>query len=369
MTMIGYRNPLIRIARAIAALARGRARGGRPRHPAWVIAHRGAARLEPENTLPAFRRAMELGANGIETDVCVTSDGHFVVWHDADPEGTVALARQSGREELAYVPDVPPLGSHWRRAVAKLTLAEFRRHYGYCRRTGGLADLLATDDPPAVPVNTLEELFAWADGEERLEHVCLDVKLLPSQTDRALELLEAVRERVTRAGARETLTYHYLSPQREVLEALTDRCRARPLPRGLDIHADFELPGVLRTARKLGLRHVSMGVGQRFWPDFRNEVAGATRSRDKGRADSVIVWTINEAERLRDLARLGVDGILTDDTVALRAIVAGMPQEKTPEILRAPPFFKSPDGSPPSGSPETRPAENGFNATGRRPSP
>ena len=108
MTMIGYRNILIRAARAIRALFRGRSRGGRARHPAWIIAHRGAARVEPENTLPSFARAMELGANGIETDICITADGHFVLWHDANPEGTVALARQSGREELAFVPDVPP---------------------------------------------------------------------------------------------------------------------------------------------------------------------------------------------------------------------------------------------------------------------
>ncbi len=324
MTMIGRRNPLIRIGRAIMALARGRPRGGRQQHPAWVIAHRGAARVEPENTIAAFAHAMELGANAVEADVCVTKDGRFVVWHDADPGGTVALARQSGREELAYVPDVPPLGSRWRLAVSELTLAEFREHYGYCRRKGGLADLLATDDPSEVPANTLEELCQWADRDERLEHVCLDVKLVPSQVDHALELLEFVRERVTCAGARKTLSYHYLSPQLEVLEALGERCRARPLPRGIDVHADFEFPGVLSVAGKLGFRHVSMGVGQRSWKEFRNEVAQAARAHDAGRVDSVVVWTISEPERLEELVGLGVDGILTDDPKTLRAILTGM---------------------------------------------
>jgi glycerophosphoryl diester phosphodiesterase len=322
VTMIGHRNPLIRIGRAIMALARGRPRGGRQQHPAWVIAHRGAARVEPENTIAAFARAMELGANAIEADVCVTKDGHFVVWHDADPGGAVALARQSGREELAYLPDVPPLGSGWRRAVADLTLAEFRAHYGYCRRKGAAADLLATSEPPEVPTNTLEELCEWANRDERLEHVFLDVKLEPSQLDRALELLETVRDCVSGAGARKSLSYHYLSPQREVLEALGERCRARPLPPGLDVHADFEFPGVLRVALKLGFRHVSMGLGRRFWKGFRNEAARAARSRAAGRVDSVVVWTINEPERLEELVRLGVDGILTDDPKALRAIVA-----------------------------------------------
>ena len=57
-----------------------------------------------------------------------------------------------------------------------------------------------------------------------------------------------------------------------------------------------------------------------FLMRFRNEVAGAVGARDKGRVDAVIVWTINEPDRLRDLVRLGVDGILTDDIETLRAI-------------------------------------------------
>ncbi|RKD24673.1 hypothetical protein BEP19_06340 [Ammoniphilus oxalaticus] len=47
-----------------------------------IFAHRGAAHLLPENTLPAFRRAIQLGANGLEFDVHLTKDGHPVVIHD-----------------------------------------------------------------------------------------------------------------------------------------------------------------------------------------------------------------------------------------------------------------------------------------------
>ncbi len=323
MTLLGRHNPLIRVGRALAALLSPRRRGGRGRHPAWVVAHRGAARFAPENTIEAFERAMALGADAIEADICVTKDGLFVVWHDADPGGEVALARQSGREELAYVPDVPPIGSPWRRPVSDLTLEEFHGHYGYSRRRGGLADVVATSDPPEIPAITLEDLLAWADGEARLEHLCLDVKLLPAQRDRALDLLELARERVTRAGARENLAFHYLSPQREVLETLLERCRAHPLPPRLDVHADFEFPGVLRFARRLGYRHASMGMGRRLWNEFRAEAARAARARDQGLLDSLIVWTINEPSRLRELVALGVDGILTDDPAALREIVSG----------------------------------------------
>ena len=50
--------------------------------PPLIIAHRGASRIAPENTLAAFRIACELGADGIELDVKLTSDGEVVVLHD-----------------------------------------------------------------------------------------------------------------------------------------------------------------------------------------------------------------------------------------------------------------------------------------------
>lgn len=48
-----------------------------------VIAHRGASAELPENTLPAFERAIELGADAIELDVHVDAAGRLVVTHDA----------------------------------------------------------------------------------------------------------------------------------------------------------------------------------------------------------------------------------------------------------------------------------------------
>ena len=48
-----------------------------------IIAHRGASRAEPENTLAAFRRAASDGADGVELDVRRTADDRLVVHHDA----------------------------------------------------------------------------------------------------------------------------------------------------------------------------------------------------------------------------------------------------------------------------------------------
>ena len=53
-----------------------------------IIGHRGAAGLEPENTLRSFRRALELGVDVIECDVRLTRDGRIVLLHDATVDRT-----------------------------------------------------------------------------------------------------------------------------------------------------------------------------------------------------------------------------------------------------------------------------------------
>ena len=48
----------------------------------YIWAHRGADGYAPENTLPAFQMAAQMGADGVELDVQLTKDGQIVVCHD-----------------------------------------------------------------------------------------------------------------------------------------------------------------------------------------------------------------------------------------------------------------------------------------------
>jgi len=57
-------------------------RGRRKRAAMYVMGHRGAAGLEPENTLRSIRRALELGVSAVEVDVHLSRDGRLVVIHD-----------------------------------------------------------------------------------------------------------------------------------------------------------------------------------------------------------------------------------------------------------------------------------------------
>lgn len=66
--------------------------------PTWVIAHRGASRDCPENTLAAFDEALRQGADGIELDLQLSRDGVPVVYHDK----TLGLAGH-GNERVGQV--------------------------------------------------------------------------------------------------------------------------------------------------------------------------------------------------------------------------------------------------------------------------
>jgi glycerophosphoryl diester phosphodiesterase len=93
-----------------------------------VIAHRGACWDEPENTLPAFERAIEVGADYVEFDVRAAPDGSLVCAHDRvrkRPPATVptlddALATMAGRIGLAVEIKEP--------AVTDRVLAALREH-------------------------------------------------------------------------------------------------------------------------------------------------------------------------------------------------------------------------------------------------
>src|SRR6202035_254359 len=51
-------------------------------HPIQLVAHRGGSHLAPQNTLAAFRNALNFPVDAIELDVHMSRDGHAIVFHD-----------------------------------------------------------------------------------------------------------------------------------------------------------------------------------------------------------------------------------------------------------------------------------------------
>jgi glycerophosphoryl diester phosphodiesterase len=93
-----------------------------------VIAHRGASWDLPENTLPAFRRAIEVGADFIEFDVHAARDGTLVVVHDA-PRGrtdglpTLEQVLELARGRIGVMVELKSPHRYRRRDVVPRTLA------------------------------------------------------------------------------------------------------------------------------------------------------------------------------------------------------------------------------------------------------
>jgi glycerophosphoryl diester phosphodiesterase len=91
-----------------------------------IVAHRGASRDAPENTLPAFQLAWERGADAIEADCHLTSDGHIVCFHDRDAKkltGQAVIVEQATLEQLRKL-DVGAHHGEEFRGTSMPTLAE-----------------------------------------------------------------------------------------------------------------------------------------------------------------------------------------------------------------------------------------------------
>lgn len=117
----------------------------------WVIAHRGASADERENTLPAFERAIAVGADFVELDVQVSSDGALVVFHDVDLDRLTPLRGPLRKRPLAELREhaIPTLDDVLDVTRGRIgVMAELKSPHLYRRHdvAGRTAALLGPDD-------------------------------------------------------------------------------------------------------------------------------------------------------------------------------------------------------------------------------
>lgn len=142
-----------------------------------VIAHRGASYDERENTLPAFERAIGMGADYVELDVQASLDGELVVFHDARLERLTPLAgplaaRRAGELAEVGIPTLAQVLEVTRGrigAMAELKGAWRARRHDVARRTAALlgdGDVLLSFERRA-----LLEVRAARPGLRLMQHV------------------------------------------------------------------------------------------------------------------------------------------------------------------------------------------------------
>ena len=168
-----------------------------------IIAHRGASYLAPENTLTAFRKAMEIGADGVEMDVQQTGDKKLVIHHDflidwhTDMRGQIYDMTMEELKALDF-------GS-WKDVSYKdERIATLQEALALCREMEGTVvqlELKATidNDPDFVP-RVIEEIRA-ADITDRLVVISFNHDLLRQ----AKQLMPELKVGVLVYGAMETM--------------------------------------------------------------------------------------------------------------------------------------------------------------------
>ena len=233
-----------------------------PQHPARpvIVGHRGASAHAPENTLAAFRRAIEDGAQLLECDVHLSADGEVIVMHDETIDRTAAADS--------------PLRSG---AIGDLTRAEL--------------DTVVLEGGEHVPsLSALLEMTAVP--------LFIEVKA-PAAAAAVAALLQELPAEQPAAGST-VISFH--------AEALAEIRRGAPAtPVSYLVRAVDE--EVLRVAGELG----ASGVG----PGIDGLSLGAARAvREAGLR--LNPWTVNSAAQLEVALACGVDTITTDDPAWLQ---------------------------------------------------
>ena len=238
------------------------------------LAHRGASSLAPENTLEAFRMAVEAGAGGLELDVHLTRDRHVVVIHDATVDRTT-----SG---TGAVPD--------------MTLEELRGldagHGQYADvRVPTLAEVL--QEFPGVPIN-IDIKEAYPGVEEAVLGVLRDAGaeggVLVASTPHGIisRFRKLSGGRISTGASKWEIAVFYILSRLHLERLIRPAYDALQVP----------------------LRHRGIPLVTRRFVQAAH-----------ARGVRVDVWTINHEDEMRRLLDLGADVIMTDRPETLAGVL------------------------------------------------
>ena len=229
-----------------------------------ILCHRGAKNYAPENTLAAFKVALELGADGFELDTQLTSDSHVVVFHDKTVDRTT-----NGHGKLS-----------------KLSLAELRK----LDAGSSFSEKFRGEKIP-----TLDEVFETI-GRGAIINV--ELKNFSTPFD---NLTEKVCESICSHEMQKNVIFSSFLPWNL-------KRAARILP---------EIPrGLITIKGKWGVWGRSFGFNFGNY-DALHPYIGDVTARQVQRVHKlkrkINAWVVNKEDDLQRLFNWGVDGILTDD--------------------------------------------------------
>ncbi len=229
-----------------------------------IYCHRGYSGLYPENTMLAFEKGIETGADGMEMDVHLTKDGEVVVFHD---------------ERLERVTD----GTGFLRDH---TLKELKKLDASGRFRGQV---------PAQRIPTLEEYLSLIAPTGMMTNIEFKTEMFeyPGLEEKVLEL-------VSKFGLADKMIFSSFHCD----TVLRLKKLAPHIPCGLLQQNKMKAPGAGRIVRDLGL--------EAYHPMFVQLLRAGVLRDAKEQGLQVNTYTPNHSLFLRCLLRQGVDGIITN---------------------------------------------------------
>ncbi len=238
-----------------------------------IIAHRGANRFTMENTIPAFRKAVELGCDGVELDVRLTRDNKVIVFHDDN------LKRLFGINE----------------SINELFFEKLKR---------------LTDD--RIPL--LGDVLEVVKGMRLINiELTIDGKFSGVLEEQMLKVIKNY-------DISDRILFSSFNP---LSIGLIKRLR-RDLRTGFLFDKDafyMELGGVLASFLKCESVNPQFSILNDFM---------MMHYREWGLR--VYTWTVDKKEDIREMMRLGVDGIITNRPELALKIRAPVQRSKSPEL-------------------------------------
>ncbi|HEY6719457.1 MAG TPA: glycerophosphodiester phosphodiesterase [Reyranella sp.] len=273
--------------------------------------HRGARGLAPENTLAAFRTALDLGVTTLETDLTVTKDDVLVISHD--PLLNPDLVRGPDGK---WIDAGPPIRS--------LTVAELKR-YDIGRLNP--AAKYAQQFPEQKPVDgerfpTLAEFFAAAGPDVRFN---IEIKTDPTKPDLTVDpnrfaqlAVDAIR--LGEAGGRSTIQsfdWRGLIEARRLAPEIATGCLSiesnnRDTVGRASGQPSPWLAGLDLAAHGGSVPRLAKDVGCAVWSPFWRNLTAENVKEAQALGLKVLPWTVNNPTEMARLIDMGVDGLITD---------------------------------------------------------
>ena len=247
--------------------------------PPYILGHRGASAVAPENTLAAFARAMSAGAAGIEFDVRLSGDGVPVVIHDATLKRTAQIDRRVSELTARELGDID-VGSWF---------------------TANPENLFVGEKLPTLA--QVFQLFRTNSGLLYVELKC-DAGEAP--------LLAAEVARLTRESD---------MAERVVVESFDHSAivAVKKIDAGIRTAALFEpkLTRPISTVRRLKMIDTALGVGADELA-LHHTLAGA-RVVEKARQAGldVVVWTVDDAAWIPRARELDIKALIANDPATM----------------------------------------------------